>query len=125
MQHPQVIDMEMQRKKSKQSPVPKLKLLLVTQSTNGAVVPHAVGAPGAGARHRSELLHAQAYADPSHPTLTLWWYQDFAVDGTPANGVNIHCAQIAPEVMTSIILKALIPQKGPVSCQDRADNQRH
>lgn len=105
--------------------LPKLKLLLVTRSTNRAIVLHAVGAPAPGARHRPELLHAQAYANPSCPTLTLWWYQDFAVDGTPANGVNIHCAQIAPEVMTSIILKALISQKGPVSCQDRADNQRH
>lgn len=76
-------------------------------------------------RHKLKLLHAQAHADLSCPTLTLWWYQDFAVDGTPANGVNIHCAQIAPEVMTSIVLKALIPQKGPVSCQDRGDNQSH
>lgn len=68
-------------------------------------------------RHKPRILH-----HPSHSTLTLWWYQDFAVDGTPANGVNIHCAQIAPEVMASIILKALISQKGPVPCQDRADN---
>lgn len=77
------------------------------------------------ARHKPKLPHAQVCADPSCPTLTLWWYQDFAVDGTPANGVNIHYAQIAPEVMTSIVLKALISQKGPVSCQDRVDNQRH
>lgn len=75
-------------------------------------------------RHIPRLLHTQARADPSRPKLTLWWYQDFAVDGTPANGVNIHCAQIAPEVVAGIILKALISQKGPVPCQDRADNQR-
>lgn len=75
--------------------------------------------------HKPRLLNAQAHADPSRPTLTLWWYQDFAVDGTPANGVNIHCAQIAPEVMAGVTLKALISQKGPVPCQDRADNQRN
>lgn len=80
-------------------------------------------APAHCTKYKPRLLHAQTRADPSCPTLTLWWYQDFAVDGTPANRVNIHCAQIAPEVMAGVILKALVSQKSPVPCQDRANNQ--
>lgn len=46
--------------------------------------------------------------------LTPWGHQDLAVDGTPANGVDIHGSQIAPEVMAGVVFKAFIPEQHSV-----------
>lgn len=51
--------------------------------------------------------------------LTPRGHQDLAVDGTPANGVDVHSAQVAPEVMAGIIFKAFVPEQHPVPWEGR------
>lgn len=46
--------------------------------------------------------------------LTPRGHQDLAVDGTPADGVDIHSSQVAPEVVAGIVFKALIPKQHSV-----------
>lgn len=55
----------------------------------------------------------------SPPPLTPWGHQDLAVDGTPADGVDIHSSQVAPEVVAGIIFKALIPKQHSVPWRGR------
>lgn len=66
--------------------------------------------------HEALPLHC-ALRNPdgeSSPQLTPGRHQDLAVDGTPANGVDIHGSQVTPEVMAGIVFKAFIPEQHPV-----------
>ena len=61
----------------------------------------------------SQGAHRNQDGEHSHQ-LTPRGHQDLAVDGTPADGVDIHSPQVAPEVMAGIIFKAFISEQHPV-----------
>lgn len=51
---------------------------------------------------------------PRSHRLTPWGHQDLAVDGAPADGVDIHGSQVAPEVVAGVVLKAFVPEQHSV-----------
>lgn len=51
---------------------------------------------------------------PCSQRLTPWGHQDLAVDGTPADGVDIHGSQVAPEVVAGVTLEAFVPEQHSV-----------